>query len=74
MTQKTKLPLIVMGRSMTGSSPTETNQKISFILEAETGEVFEVAFSLRGILSTVVQAHNWPPLREELAQLEPPKV
>ena len=71
MTQRTKLPLMVLGRRMMGDSPTETDPKITFELEAETGETLEVSFSLRGILSTVVMAQNWPPLKEELAQLEP---
>jgi len=72
MTQRTKLPLMVLGRRMMGDAPTETEPKITFELEAETGDIFEVSFSLRGILSTVVMAHNWPPLKEELAQVEPP--
>lgn len=72
MTKRTRLPMIVMGRSMTSDPATEEEPKITFQLEAETGETFEVCFSLRGILSTVLMAHNWTPLREELAQLEPP--
>jgi hypothetical protein len=72
MAKRTRLPTIVMGRSMTGDPSTEKDPKITLVLEAETGEVFEVCFSLRGILSTVMMAHNWTLLREELAQLEPP--
>ena len=72
MTQR-KLPVIVMGRSMKGESPTETNPKISFELEAETGEIFEISFSLPGILSTFVLAQNWTPLKEELDALPPKK-
>jgi len=66
----TILPTIVMGRSMTSDPPTDGDRKVTFELEAETGQIFEVAFSLRGLLSTVVMAHCWPPLKEELAQLE----
>jgi hypothetical protein len=72
MAKRIKLPMIVMGRSMAGDPSTEQDPKVTFALEAETGEIFEVSFSLRGILSTVVMAHNWTPLREELAQVEPP--
>jgi hypothetical protein len=72
MAKRTKLPTIVMGRSMQGGASTEKDPKVTFELEAETGEIFEVGFSLRGILSTVVMAHNWPPLKEGLAQVEPP--
>jgi hypothetical protein len=72
MAKRTKLPTIVMGRSMWGGASTEEDPKIAFELEADTGEIFEISFSLRGILSTVVMAHSWPPLKEELAQVEPP--
>jgi hypothetical protein len=72
MMKRTKLPTIIMGRSMRGPSPTEKDPIVTFELEAETGEIFEVGFSLRGILSTVVMAHGWTPLKEELAQVEPP--
>ena len=72
MVKRTRLPMIVMGRSMAGDPSAEKDPKITFVLEAETGEVFEACFSLRGILSTVVMAHSWTPLKEELAQLEPP--
>ena len=74
MAKRTRLPMIVMGRSMTASPSSEEDSNIKFELEAETGEIFEVCFSLRGILSTVVMAHRWPRLREELAQLEPPTI
>jgi hypothetical protein len=59
---------------MTTDPPTEEDPEARFELEAETGEIFEVSFSLRGILSTVTMAHSWPRLREELAQLEPPTI
>jgi len=72
MTKRTKLPTIVMGRSMRGGASTEKDPKVTFELEAETGEIFEVDFSLRGILSTVVMARNWTPLNEGLADMEPP--
>lgn len=72
MTKRTKLPTIVLGRSMMGDAPSEQDPKIRFELEAETGEIFEVCFSLRGILSTVVMARNWQPLTDELAELKPP--
>jgi hypothetical protein len=72
MAKRTRLATIVMGRSMRGDASTEEDPKVTFELEAETGEIFEVGFSLRGILSTVVMAHSWTPLKEELAQLEPP--
>jgi hypothetical protein len=74
MAKRTRLPTIVMGRSMTSSATSQDAPDVIFELEAETGEIFEVSFSLRGILSTVVMAHSWQPLREELAQLEPPSV
>lgn len=70
MTERTKLPLIVLGRQMWGDAPTATDPRITFELEAETGEIFEVCFSLRGILSTAVMARNWTVLKQELAQLE----
>jgi hypothetical protein len=72
MVNRTRLPMIVMGRSMAGDPSTEKDPKVTFELEAETGEVFEVSFSLRGILSTVTMAHSWRALKEELARLEPP--
>src|ERR1700759_1913896 len=72
MTQRTKLPLMVWGRRMMGDAPAEVDPKITFEIEAETGETFEVSFSLRGILTPVVMAYNWPPLKEALAQIEPP--
>jgi len=43
---------------MLGDAPTEHDPKITFELEAETGDIFEISFSLRGILSTVVMANN----------------
>jgi hypothetical protein len=61
-----------MGRSMAGDPSTEEDPKATFVLEAETGEMFEVSFSLRGMLSTICMAHSWTLLRTELAQLEPP--
>ncbi len=70
MTQPTKLPLIVLGRQMRGDASTATDPKITFELEAETGEIFEVRFSLRGIVSTAVMARNWPALKEALAELQ----
>ncbi|WFU19569.1 hypothetical protein [Bradyrhizobium sp. CB3481] len=72
MAKRTRLPTIVLCRSMTTHPSTEEHPEARFELEAETGEIFEVNFSLRGILSTVVMAHGWSRLREELAQLEPP--
>ena len=72
MAKRTRLPTIVMGRSMQGSASTEKDPKVTFELEAETGEIFEICFSLRGVLSTVVVAHGWSPLKEELEQVEPP--
>jgi hypothetical protein len=57
---------------MRGDSPTEDDPQVTFELESETGEMFEVSFSLRGILSTVVMANNWTPLKETLAELPPP--
>jgi len=69
---RTRLPLIVFGRSMAGDVPTAQDPKIKFELEAETGEIFEVAFSVRGLLSTIMMANNWAVLQDELAQLEPP--
>jgi hypothetical protein len=72
LTKRSRLPMIVLGRSMTADPATEKDPKITFALEAETGEIFEVCFSLRGMLSTICMAHNWPILKDELAQLEPP--
>jgi hypothetical protein len=72
MAKRTKLPTIVMGRSMMAGPTTDEDPKVTFELEAETGEISEVGFSLRGLLSTVMMAHNWSPLKEELDQLEPP--
>jgi hypothetical protein len=72
MVKRTRLPTIVMGRSMAGDPPTEKDPKITIELEAETGEVFDVSFFLRGILSTVVMAHSRTLLKGELAQMEPP--
>ena len=72
MAQRTKLPLMVLGRRMMGDTPTATNPRISFELEAETGEIFEISFSLRGVASTVTMALNWPPLKEALADVKPP--
>jgi hypothetical protein len=68
----TKLPKVVLGRKMLGDAPTEHDPKITFELEAETGDIFEISFSLRGILSTVVMANNWVPLKEALAEMPPP--
>ena len=62
--------VILMGRSMAGGASTEKDPKVTFELEAETGEIFEVSFSLRGILSTVMMAHHWTPLKVELEQVE----
>jgi hypothetical protein len=74
MAKRTRLPMIVMGRSMTTGPSAEEDPEVRFELEAETGEIFEVSFSLRGILTTVTMAHSWQRLREELAQLEPPTI
>jgi len=43
---------------MAGDVPTAQDPKIKFELEAETGEIFEVAFSVRVILSTLMMANN----------------
>jgi hypothetical protein len=72
MAKRTRLPTIVTGRSMSHGDPTAKDRKATFEFEAETGEVFEVSVTLRGILSTLVMAHGWTPLKEELAQMEPP--
>jgi hypothetical protein len=72
MTQRVRLPMIVLGRSMAAPPATEENPTIRFELEAETGEILDVEFSLRGIMSTISLARGWPLLREELAQLNPP--
>ena len=47
MNHRTKLPIIVMSRRMTGEPATETNPKVTFELEAETGEVFVITFHSR---------------------------
>jgi len=72
MPRKTKLPLMVLGRRMIGTPPTETDGKITFEIEAETGEIFEISFTQRGIVSTVTMALNWPSLKEALADVKPP--
>ncbi|MHC2575998.1 hypothetical protein ACVI1J_002288 [Bradyrhizobium diazoefficiens] len=72
MPRKTKLPLMVLGRRMIGTPPTETDAKITFEIEAETGEIFEISFTQRGLASTVTMALNWPPLKEALADVKPP--
>jgi hypothetical protein len=46
MAKRTKLPTIVMGRSMGGGASAEKDPKVTFELDAETGEIFEVSFSL----------------------------
>jgi len=74
MTTRTRLPTIVMGRSMSGDAPTKEDPEVKFELEAETGEIFDVKFSLRGILSTVVLAHGWTILKKELAELDRPTI
>ena len=71
---RTRLPTIVMGRSMSGDALTKEDPKVDFALEAETGEIFDVKFSLRGILSTVVLAHGWKALKKELAELDRPTI
>ena len=70
--KRTKLPKVVLGRKMLGDAPTGEDPKITFELEVETGDIFEISFSLRGILSTVVMANNWAPLKEALAEMPPP--
>jgi hypothetical protein len=72
MVKRSRISTIEFGRRMVGDAPSEENPKITFDLETDGGEIFEVSFSLRGILSTVVMAYNWPPLKEALAELEPP--
>jgi hypothetical protein len=57
---------------MRGGAATAENPDATFELEAETGEIFEVNFTLRGILTTVVMAHSWSPVKDELAQMGPP--
>jgi hypothetical protein len=58
--------------SVNASAP--ENTKPVFELEAETGEIFEVSFTLRGILSIITLAHGWTVLRKELAELDPPTI
>jgi len=70
--KRTNLPKVVLGRKMLGDAPTKHDPKITFELEAETGDIFEISFSLRGILSTAVMANNWVPLKEALAEMPPP--
>ncbi|NEV01425.1 hypothetical protein [Bradyrhizobium uaiense] len=50
------------------------DHKNVFELEAKTGEIFEVEFSLRGILSTISLANGDPIIRAELADLDPPTI
>lgn len=40
-----------MARGMAGTPPNDGDPKVIFKLEAVTGEVFEVGFSLRGIFA-----------------------
>lgn len=63
-----------MGRSMRVNASTPENPQPVFELEAETGEVLEARFTLRGILSTISLAHGWRVLRKELAELAPPAI
>jgi hypothetical protein len=70
--QDTKeLPLIILARSMDGDAPDNADPKVTFELEAETGQLFEATFSLRGILSMFVMVRDWSPLRDELSSLPP---
>jgi hypothetical protein len=70
--QPTKLPAIIGGQSMS-SLLTTGEPKAKFFLEAETGEIFEVDFSLHALLVMFVFAQNWPAFTEELENL-PPKI
>lgn len=69
--QTIRLPLFTLARSMHGDAPERDDPKVTFQLQAETGQIFEASFSLRGILSTFVMARDWEPLRDELASLPP---
>ena len=69
---KEKIPHIVLAKSMSGSGSEAAEASATFTVEAETGQTFDLSFSLVGLLSIVVMARNWQQLQEELASLPPP--
>jgi hypothetical protein len=74
VTERTTLPLIVMGRSLSGSPLTSADNPTAVLeFETEAGGTLVASFTLRGLLTTAVMANNWSPLRGELDQLEAPE-
>lgn len=73
MAEKIKLPVIVLGRSMEGDSSEAENPMMTMELQADNGQIYEVSFSLAGIVSTTILALNWSPLRQALEDLPPPQ-
>lgn len=73
MAETIKLPVIVLGRSMEGDSSEAENPMMTMELQAENGQIYEVSFSLAGIVSTAILALNWSPLRQALEDLPPPQ-
>jgi hypothetical protein len=73
MTKRTKLPTIVKGRSVRDDASMEKDPKVTFELEAETGEIFEVGFpppaSATSALEPRQQARCIPSLAAQLLDL-----
>ncbi|HTJ01844.1 MAG TPA: hypothetical protein VL492_03560 [Methylovirgula sp.] len=73
MAETIKLPVIVLGRSLEGDNSDAENPRVTMELKAENGQIYEVTFSLDGIVSTAILALNWSPLRQALENLPPPQ-
>lgn len=73
MAETIKLPVIVQGRSLEGDTTDAENPMMMVELQADNGQIYEVTFSLAGILSTAILALNWSPLRKALEDLPPPQ-
>ena len=69
MAKMNKLPTIVSARQMISDAADVPDPRVTFQLEAENGELFELNFSLRGAVMTTSVALNWPPLREGLLEI-----
>lgn len=73
MAETIKLPVIVLGRSLEGDSSDVERPTVTMELQAENGQIYEVTFSLDGLVSTAILALNWSPLRQALENLRPPQ-
>jgi hypothetical protein len=73
MAETIKLPVIVQGRSLEGDTTDAANPTMTMELQADDGQIYEVTFSLAGIVSTAILALNWSPLRQALQDLPPPQ-